>query len=144
MSGGDDSKVGVVDYIFLVLTILISVAIGLYQGYKNKIDAFYKGLANKFKTRNKVKSKDIKLLEIHENQDAGAEVANYLTGNSSLGPIPIALSLLATFFSTNSILGLPAETYQVQYINLLRNIRIIYQSLSFYHSVWNSVLDHGV
>ncbi|XP_054159523.1 sodium-coupled monocarboxylate transporter 1-like [Oppia nitens] len=37
----------------------------------------------------------------------------FLTGNRQLGVFPVTLSLVATFMSTNTLLGLPAEVYQV-------------------------------
>ncbi|XP_054160647.1 sodium-coupled monocarboxylate transporter 1-like [Oppia nitens] len=37
----------------------------------------------------------------------------FLTGNRQLGVFPVTLSLVATFTSTNTLLGMPAEVYQV-------------------------------
>lgn len=37
----------------------------------------------------------------------------FLTGNRQLGMFPVTLSLVASFMSTNTLLGLPAEVFQV-------------------------------
>lgn len=37
----------------------------------------------------------------------------YLTGNKKLKVFPVAMSLAASFMSTNTILGVPAEIYLV-------------------------------
>ena len=37
----------------------------------------------------------------------------FLTGNRQLGMFPVTMSLVASFMSTNTLLGLPAEVYQV-------------------------------
>jgi len=37
----------------------------------------------------------------------------FLTGNRQLGLFPVTMSLVASFMSTNTLLGLPAEVYQV-------------------------------
>ncbi|XP_054162852.1 sodium-coupled monocarboxylate transporter 1-like [Oppia nitens] len=39
--------------------------------------------------------------------------AEFLTGNRQLGLFPVTMSLVASFMSTNTLLGLPAEVYQV-------------------------------
>lgn len=110
-----EAKAGALDYVLLTLILLVSVIIGLYQGYKNRIDSL---IARLFK-RNK--AQDIELKEIDESESGGqknGQVSEYLTANASMGAIPIAFSLVASFFSSNSILGLPAEVYQygIQYL----------------------------
>lgn len=42
-----------------------------------------------------------------------AKNEEFLTGNRHLGIFPVCLSLVASFMSTNTILGTPAEIYQV-------------------------------
>ena len=37
----------------------------------------------------------------------------YLTGNRKLSIFPVTMSLVASFMSTNTLLGVPAEVYQV-------------------------------
>ncbi|CAG2176455.1 unnamed protein product [Oppiella nova] len=39
--------------------------------------------------------------------------AEYLTGNRQLSLIPVIISMVATFMSTNTLLGMPVEVYQV-------------------------------
>ena len=39
--------------------------------------------------------------------------AEYLIGNRQLSLIPVIMSMAATFMSTNTLLGMPAEVYQV-------------------------------
>jgi Na+/proline symporter len=48
-----------------------------------------------------------------ENQTASrTQVSHYLTANASMGSIPVAFSILATYVSAMTILGTPAEVYQ--------------------------------
>lgn len=37
----------------------------------------------------------------------------FLTGNRQLGLLPVTMSLVASFMSTSTLLGLPAEVFQV-------------------------------
>jgi Na+/pantothenate symporter len=113
-----DSKVGVLDYVILGLILLISVVIGLFQGYHTSISRLY---ARLFQNRvdnsidlEMTPEADEKLVESDEtrHQQANTETSEYLTGNASMGAVPIAFSLLATFMSTNAVLGYPAEVYQ--------------------------------
>lgn len=108
-------KFGPYDYTVLVIILLISISIGFYHGikakYGHRIKAFLKKKFNK-------NSLDIELNEIgNEDINEGNKVNEYLTANKSMGAIPVALSLLATFFSSTSLLGFPAEiyTFGIQY-----------------------------
>ena len=50
--------------------------------------------------------------ELEENKNKGNNrVSEYLTGNASMGTNPVAFSLLASFFSTTSVLDYPADVY---------------------------------
>lgn len=82
-----------VDYVVLILIFLITILIGSYHGLKEKIDSYF--------SKNKITKKE-----------STNSVSHYLTANSSMNPIPVAFSLLATFFSTTALLGIPAEVYQ--------------------------------
>jgi sodium-coupled monocarboxylate transporter 8/12 len=42
-----------------------------------------------------------------------ASNSEFFTGNRKLGMFPVTLSLVASFMSTNTLLGLPAEVFQV-------------------------------
>lgn len=47
-----------------------------------------------------------------------ASASHFLTGNRKLTIFPVTLSLVASFMSTNTLLGVPAEVFQVgtQYV----------------------------
>ncbi len=77
------------DIIVLVLILLVPVLIGIYFGYSLKIKKF---------------------LGIDKNNEV-KRLAEYLTASSDMGAVPIAFSLLATFVSTTTLLGAPAEVY---------------------------------
>jgi sodium-coupled monocarboxylate transporter 8/12 len=49
----------------------------------------------------------------------------FFTGNRKLGMFPVTMSLVASFMSTNTLLGLPAEVFQVGTQFLLQTISII-------------------
>ena len=99
----NSNRIGVVDYIVLVLILLISVAIGLYQGYKQQITKLL------FKKKRAIKPVTN---EEHKKDDNNLETNEYLTASNSLPALPIALSLFASFFSTTALLGVPAEVYE--------------------------------
>jgi hypothetical protein len=111
----NDTQVSFLDYIILFFILLVSILIGIYHGFKSEIFAF---LNRVFKKRNDNSSTDE--LELKDNQIGESNetlvkqdrVTDYLTGNASMGPLPISFSLLASFFSTNTVLGTPAEIYQ--------------------------------
>ena len=42
-----------------------------------------------------------------------ASSSDFFTGNRQLAIFPVTLSLVASFMSTNTLLGVPAEVYQV-------------------------------
>ena len=71
------------DYLVLALILLVPILIGLYFGYKKQIRLFF-GL---------------------EASNEKSALSEYLTANSDMNAIPIAFSLLATFVSTNTLLG---------------------------------------
>ncbi|CAG2117850.1 unnamed protein product, partial [Medioppia subpectinata] len=54
-----------------------------------------------------------------------ASNSEFLTGNRKLGVFPVTLSLVASFMSTNTILGAPAEVYQVGTQFVLQNVSIV-------------------
>lgn len=97
----ESNKVGVLDYIVLVVILLISVFIGLYQGYKQQI--------NKFFCR---KNTTVRPVDIKDDDNTNLQTKEYLTASGSLPALPIALSLFASFFSTTALLGVPAEVYE--------------------------------
>ncbi len=78
------------DYLVLILILVISLFIGLYFGIKSN---------------NKVSNNDIELVSNHEKNN-NTQVSEYLTANSSIGPLPIAFSLFASFYSATSLLGM--------------------------------------
>ncbi|CAF0848078.1 unnamed protein product [Brachionus calyciflorus] len=81
------------DYLVLILVFVLTISIGFYHGLKEKIKFYF--------------SKK----KLSKNESTNS-VADYLTASSSMSPIPVAFSLLATFFSTTALLGIPAEVYQ--------------------------------
>lgn len=95
----------VYDYLVFVAILLFTVSIGLYQGCKRLImEKFLKKSAN-----SKKKTDGIELNEF--SAEKGAEMSEYLVASSSMNPLPVAFSLLASFFSATAILGMPAEVY---------------------------------
>ena len=116
-----NSKFSVYDYLVFVFILLVSVTIGFYHAICAKYGSF-KNLFNLIFKKFKKKSGkvEIELEDTNEDKNINNEddqkntkMGEYLTANSSLGPIPVALSLLATFFSSTALLGFPAEVYQV-------------------------------
>ena len=99
------------DYVILILVLFISVLIGLFHELKLKLTNLLKKY--KLKPINKVDTQNFELkANIYNEIENENKTNDYLTGSSSIGSIPIAFSLLATYFSATSLLGIPAEIYQ--------------------------------
>jgi solute carrier family 5 (sodium-coupled monocarboxylate transporter), member 8/12 len=89
------------DYLVLILVLLISVIIGLYQ----TCTVTFKKIFKRFQTKVEHSYEEKKIGEV-------SEIKNYLIAGGNMNAIPIAFSLLATNFSGNVLLGYPAEIYE--------------------------------
>ncbi len=94
---------GVIDFVVLITILILSVAIGLYYSLKSKVVQY-------FNKRKQIKGSDIELKE-NSNQEDG-KLAEYQSAKSSMGILPITLSLMASSFSATSLVGNPTEVYQ--------------------------------
>ncbi len=101
-----NSNFTVYDYLVLIIILAISLLIGLYFGFKSKLKCL--NSSNKITTD----KNEIELKELSDSSE-NSQVSEYLTANSSMNPIPVALSLLATFYSSSSLLGM------VKYFNFI-------------------------
>ena len=88
-----------IDYFIFILVLIFSLIIGLHQAIKK----YYR--------------KIFKQSKVNAEGNGKSEMAEYLTASGSMGTLPITLSLMASFFSSTSLLGNPAEIYQygIQY-----------------------------
>ena len=92
----------VFDYLILILVLLISIIIGLYQTFSLSCRDIFN---RKIKNRNENKKNGPITVE-------SSKIKNYLIAGGNMKAIPIAFSLLATNFSGNVLLGFPAEIYE--------------------------------
>ena len=94
-----------IDYLIFILVLLISLYIGLNNVMKKYYYKYFKKCVN---LSNRVED---------ERYNQKSTMAEYLNASSTMEALPIALSLLASFFSEKSLLGNPAEIYQygIQY-----------------------------
>lgn len=121
------------DYFIFFFILLVSIGIGLFFGFNlnEKLKSFVRSLFNKSKAKvgatsaheledqqDQLESKKKQLEqdgqgETEESKEKEEEnkTMEYLTANKSMSALPIALSILATFFSSSSLLGFPAEVY---------------------------------
>ena len=95
-------KFDVYDYLIFFFVIFVSIFIGLYFGLdlKLKTKSLFKRL---FKSKTSPCNEKLELQSVNEtsaDQIKNDKTMNFLTANSSLGAIPLSLSLLATFFSS--------------------------------------------
>lgn len=121
------TKFDVYDYLIFVFILVLSIGIGLFFGFNlnEKLKTLLQRLFKKSSQVVEPSKNEIDLVEQQygekevdgENEgEKGEEEENvktmeYLTANHSMSAFPIALSLLATFFSSSSLLGFPAEVY---------------------------------
>ena len=84
--------------------------IGLFHELKLKLKVLFRHY--KPKPSNKIDTESIELHSSINKNITASKTSDYLTGNSSIGSIPIAFSLLASYFSATALLGIPAEVYQ--------------------------------
>jgi SSS family transporter len=100
----------VYDYLVLSFVLLVSISIGLYHAIKSKWAKYFKSCCNQ------VHQSDEYELEHHKTNN-GEQIREYLIASGSMSALPIAFSLLASFFSATALLGFPAEVYQygIQY-----------------------------
>lgn len=88
-----NDTIGAVDYVVIVIILLIPITIGIYHGFKDQIIYFVKRV---FKVKSEKEEDDVKK----------TKTGDYLTANSSMSTLPIAFSLLATFYSATALLGI--------------------------------------
>jgi Na+/proline symporter len=123
-----NSKVGIVDYLVMVGILLISILIGLYYGYKKDLVKIIQ------KRRLRSRQSEVEMVNVIENNAIGptkngkqknTEVTEYLTADGSIGILPIAFSLVATMFSSNSILANPGIQLELFFFMIsIRNFKI--------------------
>lgn len=122
------TKFDVYDYLIFVFILVLSIGIGLFFGFNlnEKLKTLLQRLFKKSSQAVEPSKNEIDLVEQQYHGEKGVDGENegekgeeeenvktmeYLTANHSMSAFPIALSLLATFFSSSSLLGFPAEVY---------------------------------
>jgi SSS family transporter len=95
-----------VDYIIFSLMLVVSLLIGLHHALSKYYKKVFNCLNRKSAKFNLSKDDNI---EITGNKHS--KIGDYLIANGSMSVFPIALSLLATFYSSTALLGNPAEIY---------------------------------
>ena len=93
-----------IDYVVLISVLLISIIIGFYHGFRDK-------LSNLLRKTKKQRSNDAVELNLM-NEGENRKTSEYLMANSTMGTIPVTFSLLASFYSATALLGIPGEVYQ--------------------------------
>ena len=100
-----NSQITWIDYLILSLVLMISVLIGFYHGFRDKVNKM-------FSRRSEQTSSTIELDPIESEKNIENKTSEYLMANSTMGTFPVSMSLLATVYSATSLLGVPAEVYQ--------------------------------
>lgn len=110
------SRITWLDYVVLALIMMMSILIGLYHGFRDRIKSFFSN-----RVVNEEKNDDgggggggeIELTTTNEAaKTPNSKTSEYLMANSSIGTLPVAFSLLASFYSATALVGMPAEVYQ--------------------------------
>jgi Na+/pantothenate symporter len=100
-----NSQITTIDYVLFVLIFLVSIKIGIFYCL---LPCFSK-LLKKNKPSKKI---EITLDDLKHKNFEKAKTAEYLSAAKSLSIFPLTLSLLATMFSSTTLLGYPADIYQ--------------------------------
>lgn len=101
------SKIIWIDYVVLGLILLISILIGLYHGFRGRIKSLFQNRVDRQQSFG-----DFELTSDAFQKEVKSKTSEYLTANATMGTIPVAFSLLASYYSATSLLGIPAEIYQ--------------------------------
>lgn len=129
------SQIQAVDYIVLALILFISIFIGLYHGFKRNLLNYIKSRrqinnvieadlkpppeAADDEINSKISGEEDEKIETENSStiNNNTQTSDYLIANSSMSTLPIAVSLLASFYSATTLIGMPAEVYQygIQY-----------------------------
>lgn len=122
-----DSQITWLDYLAMIFLLVISVLIGIYHGFRDRIHKFvYRNKTDIELPKDNAETETISkqqslesdlyrsqtttsIIKLDEKKN---KTQDYLTANSSMGTIPVAFSILATIYSATTLLGLPAEIYQ--------------------------------
>src|SRR4051794_40206883 len=83
---------GIVDYLIFALALLASAGVGIYHAWKSQ--------------------RVVSRARTSDEHTTTTQTAEFLMGNRKLPIMPVALSVLTTFISGLSLLGIPAEIYQ--------------------------------
>jgi Na+/proline symporter len=94
----NEAKAGPVDWIVLAFILVFTVGIGLFYGLRDKIVGVFS---------KKSASQDPK-----RSENENGKLDEYQSAKSSMGVLPIALSLMASAFSAIGLVGSPTEIYQ--------------------------------
>ena len=94
----------VYDYLVFISILLISLFIGVYHGFKNLV----------IKKCTKTSDKQDET-ELHQSNKG---VSEYLQASSSMNPIPVAFSLLASFFFSYCFV----RFFRLKYMSMVFNI----------------------
>lgn len=82
----------VFDYVVIILILLVSISIGVYNGFRDRIINRIRSIFGK--------------PTIQNDTIDNAKTQDYITANSSMSCVPVAFSILASFYSATALLGL--------------------------------------
>ncbi|KAJ1528624.1 hypothetical protein ONE63_007020 [Megalurothrips usitatus] len=91
---------GVADYLVFGGMLVVSTLIGLYHGFKFRLPW----------SRRDSDASDL-AVEEDRGRQADASAEEFLIGRGQMGTLPVALSMLASFLSSITLMGQPAEVY---------------------------------
>jgi Na+/proline symporter len=94
------------DYFTFFLILFIPVFIGIYHGGgKDFIKKYFRKWFNKNKTN------ENESIEMDTRTEDAKKVAEFVIADSNMNGVAISFSLVASYFSTTTLLGMPAEIY---------------------------------
>lgn len=113
------TQIGLIDLLVLGLVLMISICIGLYHGFRDRASRLlFKKQSNNEQSNIKLESRHAVNESFRNNEMVDLKTSglnrtsDYLMANSTIGVLPIAFSLLASFYSATVLVGVPGEVYQ--------------------------------
>ena len=117
------SSFTIVDYLLFIASLVLCAAIGVYYLWEESVD---KKKAKKAVEEKKQQQALLGEFPDHRDEDAANE---YFMGDKSMHLVPMICSMFASYYSSITLLGLPAEIYTTGSVMFIGSITYIFSCI---------------